>query len=88
MILTNQNCVRVGINNRMNFIFLFALKYLNSRQTGVLFCLFLYGCETWSVTRTEEHRLGLFENRVLRKIFGPKREEIKADWRKLHDTHI
>jgi hypothetical protein len=36
----------------------------------------LYGCETWSVTLREEHRLRVFENRVLRRIFGPKRDEI------------
>jgi hypothetical protein len=35
----------------------------------------LYGCETWSLTLREEHRLRVFENRVLRKIFGPEREE-------------
>jgi hypothetical protein len=36
----------------------------------------LYGCETWSLTLREEHRLRVFENRVLRRIFGPKRDEI------------
>jgi hypothetical protein len=35
----------------------------------------LYGCETWSLTAREEHKLGVFENRVLRRIFGPKRDE-------------
>jgi hypothetical protein len=40
----------------------------------------LYGCETWSLTLREEHRLRVFENRVLRKIFGPKREE-DGSWR-------
>jgi hypothetical protein len=44
----------------------------------------LYGCETWSFTLTEEHRLRVFENRVLRRIFGPKRDEVTGDWRKLH----
>jgi hypothetical protein len=47
----------------------------------------LYGCETWSLTLEEEHRLRVFENRVLRKIFGAKREE-DGSWRKLHnDEH-
>ena len=41
-------------------------------------------CETWSVALTEEHRLRVFENKVLRKIFGAKREEITGEWRKLH----
>jgi hypothetical protein len=44
----------------------------------------LYGCETWSVTLREEHRLKVFENRVLRRIFGPKRDEVTGEWRKLH----
>jgi hypothetical protein len=43
----------------------------------------LYGCETWSLTLGEEDRLRIFENRVLKKIFGPKREE-DGSWRKLH----
>jgi hypothetical protein len=44
----------------------------------------LYGCETWSLTLREEHRLRVFENRALRRIFGPKRDEVKGEWRKLH----
>jgi hypothetical protein len=44
----------------------------------------LYGCETWSLTLREEHRLRVFENRVLRRIFGPKRDEVMGEWRKLH----
>jgi hypothetical protein len=43
----------------------------------------LYGCETWSLTLTEEHRLRVFENRVLRRIFGPKRDEVTGGWRKV-----
>jgi hypothetical protein len=45
----------------------------------------LYGCETWSLTLREEHRLRVFENRVLRRIFGPKRDEITGEWRRLHN---
>jgi hypothetical protein len=44
----------------------------------------LYGCETWSLTLREEHRLRVFENWVLRRIFGPKRDEMTGEWRKLH----
>jgi hypothetical protein len=44
----------------------------------------LYGCETWSLALREEHRLRIFEKRVLRKIFGPKRDEVTGEWRKLH----
>jgi hypothetical protein len=48
----------------------------------------LYGCETWSVTLREEHRLRVFENTVLRRIFGPKRDEMTGDWRKLHNEEL
>jgi hypothetical protein len=47
----------------------------------------LYGCETWSLTLGEEHRLRVLENRVLTKIFGPKREE-DGSWRKLHNDEL
>jgi hypothetical protein len=42
----------------------------------------LYGCETWYLTLREKHRLRVFENRVLRRIFGPKRDEVTGEWRK------
>jgi hypothetical protein len=48
----------------------------------------LYGCETWSLTLREEHRLRLFENMVLRRIFGPKRDELTGEWRKLHNEEL
>jgi hypothetical protein len=48
----------------------------------------LYGCETWSVTLREEPRLRVFENRVLRRIFGPKRDEMTGEWRKLHNEEL
>jgi hypothetical protein len=48
----------------------------------------LYGCETSSLTLREEHRLRVFGNRVLRKIFGPKRDEVTGDWRKLHNEEL
>jgi hypothetical protein len=44
----------------------------------------LYGYETWSLTLRDEDGLRVFENRVLRRIFGPKRDEVMAEWRKLH----
>jgi hypothetical protein len=43
----------------------------------------LYGCEAWSLTLREERRLRVFENRVLRRIFGPKKDEVTVEWRKL-----
>jgi hypothetical protein len=48
----------------------------------------LYGCETMSLTLREEHRLRVFENRVLRRIFGPKRDEVTGCWRKLHNEEL
>ena len=45
----------------------------------------LYGCETWSLTLRKEHRLRVFENRVLRRMFGPKRDGVKEEGRKLHN---
>jgi hypothetical protein len=47
----------------------------------------LYGCETWSLTVREEHKLRVFENRVLR-IFGPKRDGVMGGWRKLHNEEL
>jgi hypothetical protein len=48
----------------------------------------LYGYETWSLTLREEHRLRVFENMVLRRIFGPKRDEVTEEWRKLHKEEL
>jgi hypothetical protein len=44
----------------------------------------LYGCEAWSLTVREEHKLRVFENRVLRRMFEPKRDKVTGGWRKLH----
>ena len=48
----------------------------------------LYGCETWLLTLIEEHRLRVFENRLLRRIFGPKRDETTGEWGKLHNEEL
>ena len=48
----------------------------------------LCGCETWSITLREERRLRVSENRVLRRIFGPKRAEVTGEWRKLHEEEL
>jgi hypothetical protein len=48
----------------------------------------LYGCETWSLTLREEHRLRVFENRVLRRIVGPQRDEVTGGWRKLRNEQL
>ncbi|KAJ4445002.1 hypothetical protein ANN_06801 [Periplaneta americana] len=54
----------------------------------VILPVLLYGCETWILTLREEHRLRVFENKVLRKIFGAKRDEVTGEWRKLHNTEL
>jgi hypothetical protein len=48
----------------------------------------LYGCKTWSLILREEQRLRVLENRVLRRIFGPKRDEVRGGWRKLHNEEL
>jgi hypothetical protein len=48
----------------------------------------LYGCETWSLSLREEHRLRVLENRVLRRIFGPKSDEVTGEWIKLHNKEL
>jgi hypothetical protein len=48
----------------------------------------LYECETWSLTLREEHGLRLFENRMLRRIFEPKRDDMAGEWRKLHNEEL
>jgi hypothetical protein len=48
----------------------------------------LYGCETWSLTVREEHKLRVFENRVLRRIFGPKGDEVTRGWRELRTEEL
>ena len=60
---------------------------VNTCKTIILLSV-LYGCETWSLTLREEHRLRVFENKVLRKIFGAKRYEITGKWRQLHNAEL
>jgi hypothetical protein len=54
----------------------------------IILIVVLYGCETWSLTLRDKHRLRIFENSVLRRIFGPKRDEVTGGWRKLHDEDL
>ena len=48
----------------------------------------LYGCEAWSLTAREERKLRAFENMVLRRIFGPRRDEVTGEWRRLHNEEL
>ena len=62
------------------------LKFKISRT--IILPVVLYGCETWSLTSREERRLWLFDNRVLSRVFWPKRDEITGEWRKLHNEEL
>jgi hypothetical protein len=98
--LTNQNDIHDEIKSRLNsgnvcyysvqnlLSFCLISKNLNTKiYKTVILQVVLYGYETWSLTLREEHRLRVFENRVLRRIFGPKRKE-DGSWRKLHNDEL
>jgi hypothetical protein len=69
-------------------VFQFAIqKYKDYDIQNYNFACF-NGCETWSPTLREEHRLRVFKNRVLRRIFGPKRDEVTGEWRRLHNEKL
>jgi hypothetical protein len=55
---------------------------------AIILHVILYGCETWSLTLREEHRLRVFENKVLRMILVPKKDEVTGEWRKLHNEEL
>jgi hypothetical protein len=87
--LTDQNCMQEEIKSRLNSgnayyhsVQSLLSSRLLSRNVKVKICktiilpVVLYDCETWSLTLREEHRLRVFENRILRRIFGPKRDEV------------
>jgi hypothetical protein len=64
-------------------------KNLKTRiYNTIILPVVLYGCETWSLTLREEHSLRMFENKVLRRIFGAKRDEVAGGWRKLHNEEL
>jgi hypothetical protein len=71
------------------FVFQFAIQLIKIKMHGnITFPVVLYGCETWSLTLTEEHRLRVLENRVLRKVFEPSRDEVTGEWRRLHKEEL
>ena len=72
------------------FVFQFAIQKFKDQDIyrTIIFPVVLYGCETWSLTLREEHRLRAFENRVLRRIFGPRRDGVTGEWRKLHNEEL
>jgi hypothetical protein len=99
--LTDQNCIREEIRSRLNSgnaCYHSVKSILSSRLLSrnvkvkiyktIILPVVLYGCETWSLILREEHRLRVFENRVLRRIFGSKRDEVTGEWRKLHNEEL
>jgi hypothetical protein len=101
MTVTNQNLIQEKIKRRLNSgnaCYHSVQNLLSSRllsknvKTGIyetiILPVVLYGCESWPLTLREEHRLRVFENRVLRRIFGPKRDEVTGEWRKLHNEEL
>ena len=64
-------------------------KYLKIKiYRNIILSLVLYGCETWSLTLREERKPRVFENMVLRRIFGPRRNEVTGEWRRLHKEEL
>jgi len=100
-ILTNQNSIAEEINSRLksgNAYYHSVQNLLSSRllsknlkikiyRTAIL-PVVLYGCETWSLTLREERKLRVFENRVLRRIFETRRDEVTGEWRRLHNAEL
>jgi hypothetical protein len=99
--VTNQNLIQEEMKRRLNAgnIFYHSVQNLLSSHLlsnnikirlykTIILSVALYGCETWSLTLREEHRLRVFENRVLRRIFGPRRLEVKGGMRKLHNKEF
>ena len=99
--LTNQNFSQEKIKSRLksgNACYYSVQNLLSSSllsknfkdeiHRNIILPVVLYGCETWSLTLNEERRLRVFENRVLRRIFGPKRDDVTEEWRKLHNEEL
>jgi len=99
--LTNQNSIAEEIKSRLrsgNACHHSVQNILSSRLLSknlkikiyrtIILPVVLYGCETWSLTLREERKLRVFENMVLRKIFGPRREEVTGEWRRLHNERF
>jgi hypothetical protein len=70
-----------------DYIYIYIYIYIKIYRIIIL-PVVLYGCETWSLTLREEHRLRVFKNRVLRRIFGPKRDGVIGEWRRLNNEEL
>jgi len=70
------------------FVFQVAIQKFIQVYRTIILPIVLYGCETWSLTLREEWKLRLFENMVLRRIFGPRMDEVTGEWRILHNEEL
>ena len=78
------NCNFYSVQKRLSSSLLFKNVKIKIYRPIILL-LVLFGCETWSLTLREESRLKVYQNRVLRRIFGPKGDGVTWEWRKLHN---
>jgi hypothetical protein len=76
------------VQNLLSFNLISKNLKIKTYRAIILPVVLLYGCETWSLTLREERKLRFFENRVLRRIFGPKRDEVTRECRKLHNEEL
>ena len=76
-----------SVSNTVNYSSLLSKK-LKIKIYRTIILPVLYGCETWSLALREERRLRMFENKVLRRVLGPKRDEMTGEWRKLHNEEL
>ena len=91
--VTNTNDIREEIKCRINMEKILSSRLLSKKlkvktYKTIILPVVLYGCETWSLTLRGEQRLRVFENKVLKKIFGSKRDEITGEGRKLHNAEL
>jgi len=77
--LKSGNACYHSVQNLLSSSLLFKNLKIKISRTIIL-PIVLYGCETWSLTLREERRMRVFENRLLRRIFGPKRDEVTGEW--------
>jgi hypothetical protein len=85
--LKSRNACYHSVHNLLSFRLPSKSTKIRVYRTIIL-PVVLYGCETWSLTVREEQRLRVFENRVLRSIFGPKMDETTGEWRRLHNEEL
>jgi len=72
-----------------SFVFQVAVQEIKDQiYRTIILPVVLYGCEAWSLTLREERKLRMFENMVLRRIFGPRRDEVMGEWRRLHNEEL